>query len=103
MHRTWIQEIPHSTVETMGRGRDRAEGLVPRGHGCSREDRDGRPLRMVQVEQRNLRKAGLLNLVRELAVSLCLSLYRSLTLKPNAELGERKLSRSIKQRQHSNS
>ena len=76
------------------------EGLVPRGHGCSREDRDGRPLRMVQVEQRNLRKAGLLNLEGELAVTLsltltlCMSLtltlcllpHRSLTLKPNRNI-----------------
>ena len=83
-------------METVGRGRDRVEGLVPRGHGCRWKDRDGRWLRIVQVEQRGLLKAGLLNLDGELAVSLCLTLtltlilclppYRSLTLKPNSEL-----------------
>ena len=95
-------------METVGRGRDRVEGLVPRGHGCSREDRDGRPLRMVQVEQRNLRlrKAGLLNLEGELAVTLrltltlCMSLtrtlcllpHRSLTLKPNRNIKQNVIS-----------
>ena len=93
-------------METVGRCRDRAEGLVARGHGCSREDRDGRPLRMVQVEQRNLRKAGLLNLEGELAVTLsltmtlCMSLtltlcllpHRSLTLKPNRNIKQNDIS-----------
>ena len=82
------------------------EGLVPRGHGCRRDDRDGWPLRMVQIEQRSSRKAGLLNLEGELAVTLsltltlCMSLtltlcllpHRSLTLKPNRNIKQNDIS-----------
>ena len=78
-------------METVGRGRDRDEGLVPRRHGCRRENRDERLLRISQVEKRSLRMAGLQNPEREPAVTLslcmsltlilCLSPYRSLNLK----------------------
>ena len=82
-------------METVGRGRDRDEVLVPRRHGCRRENRDERLLRISQVEKRSLRMAGLQNPEREPAVTLsptlslcmsltlilCLSPYRSLNLK----------------------
>ena len=82
-------------METVGRGRDRDEGLVPRRHGCRRENRDEWLLRISQVEKRSLRMAGLQNPEREPAVTLsptlslcmsmtfilCLSPYRSLNLK----------------------
>ena len=57
-------------METVGRGRDRDEGLVPRRHGCRRENRDERLLRISQVEKRSFRKAGPQNLEREPAVTL---------------------------------
>ena len=66
---------------------------------------------MVQVEQRSLLKAGLLNMEGELAVALCLtlimcmtltlilclSLYRFLTLKPKCRIRGEKFERNMKQ------